>query len=75
MELGHFPNVTLSSPDLARMVYFFRGIADPDAIGKSVFTDNYSLILVIIRRRNRSSHLEARATKRMPAVLNLVRRY
>jgi hypothetical protein len=38
------------------MVYFFRGIADPDAIGKSVFSDYYRLV---IRRRNRSPHLEA----------------
>jgi hypothetical protein len=37
MEPGHFPEWSLSSPDLARMVYFFRGIADPDAIGNSVF--------------------------------------
>jgi hypothetical protein len=51
----------VSSTDLARMVYFFRGIADPDAIDKSVFSDNYSLV---IRRsiRNRSSHLEAWAS-------------
>ena len=49
MEPHLFPEVTLSSPDLARMVYFVRGIADPDAIGKSVFSDNYSLV---IRRRN-----------------------
>ena len=44
---------------LARMVYFFRGIADPDAIGKSVVSDNYSLV---IQRRNRSPHLDARAS-------------
>jgi hypothetical protein len=39
------------------MAYFFRGIADPDAIGKSVVSDNYSLV---IWRSNGSSHLEAR---------------
>jgi hypothetical protein len=44
MEPHLFPEVTLSPPDLARMVYFFRGIADPDAIGKSVFSDNYNLV-------------------------------
>jgi hypothetical protein len=59
MELGHFPEWSLSSQDLARMVYFFREIADPDTIDKSVFSDNYSLV---IRQRNRSSHIEARAS-------------
>jgi hypothetical protein len=52
------------------MVDFFRGIADPDAIGKSVFSDNYSLV---IRRRNRSSRLEAHEqdSKRSTAVENV----
>ena len=59
MEPGHFPEWSLSSPDLARMVYFFRGIADPDAIGKSVNSDKYMLV---IRQRNGSSDLEARAS-------------
>ena len=27
------------------MIYFFRGIADPDAIGKSVVSDNYGLVI------------------------------
>ena len=49
MEPGTFPEVSVSSADLARMIYFFCGIADPDAIGKSVVSDNYSLV---IRRRN-----------------------
>ena len=45
MEPGTFPEVSVSSADFSKMVYFFRGIADPDAIGKSVVSDNYSLVV------------------------------
>ena len=37
MESGLFLEVSVSLADLAKVIYFFRGIADADAIGKLMF--------------------------------------
>jgi hypothetical protein len=52
MEPGGFSEVSVSSPDLAQIMYLFLRFADLDAIGKSVNSDKYRLV---IRQRNGSS--------------------
>ena len=50
------------------MIYFFRGIADPEAIGKSVVSDNYGLVIAgegsYLDAFGPSSHFDSRLSIR-----------